>query len=100
MTGDHNRQRVGRTGSGDGAYRTGLTNRLRHLLVTCRFAAGNCAKGLPDALLERGTANIQRQRKRYVAVINTGNDLMDPLYEGVVPRRVRRFWKLRGKLCG
>jgi hypothetical protein len=100
MTGDHNRQRVCRTGSGDGAYRTGLTNRLRHLLVTCRFTAGNCAKGLPDALLERGTANIQRQRKRYVAVINTGNDLVDPLYEGVVPRRVRRFWKLRGKLCG
>ena len=100
MAGDHNRQRVCRTGSGNGAYRTGLANRLRHLLVTCRFAAGNVAKGLPDALLERGTANIQRQRKRYVAIIDTGNHLLDPLREILFQRRMCCFWKLRGKLLG
>ena len=100
MTGDHNRQPVCRTGSRDGTYRVGLSNRLRHLLITCRFTAGNFTKGLPDSLLERGSAYIQRQFKRRCAVINTGNHLADTLREGIFLRRGLCFWKQRRQLPG
>jgi hypothetical protein len=60
MTGDHYRQLIGSTCPGNGAHGSGFPDGFRHLLITCRFTAGDGAQRLPDLLLESRAANIQR----------------------------------------
>ena len=63
MAGDQNRDAVARAGGGDRTRRARRTDRGRGLRVRHDFAGRDPAQIVPDTHLERGAAQVERQRR-------------------------------------
>src|SRR6188508_893066 len=61
MAGHDNSDRIGCAGAGDGANGAGLADGPRHVTVRSRLTARDGGELAPDAPLERGAANVERQ---------------------------------------
>jgi hypothetical protein len=64
------------------------------LAVTDRFAEGDLAESFPDALLERGAANIERKVETGGGRFDKGNDARDGFCEAPIARNKAGVWKL------
>ena len=62
----------------------GLADTFGDLRVTPRFSEGNLAELLPDALLKRRPAHLQRQIQPRGRPLDEGDDLGDELFEFAV----------------
>ncbi len=93
MAGDGDGQAVGSAGGGDGAGGFGGAEGFGDLGVAGGFAGGDGAQSGPDALLEGGAANVQREIGFGGGAFDEGDDVAE---EGCV----RRFDSGVGELAG
>src|SRR5690606_12317959 len=99
MAGNHHRQAVGRAGAGHGAYRPGLLQPIGQLGVAEGGAGRNVPQGLPDAGLEGGAANVQRQVQAAPRVLDHCDHLVHHGGEVVVRGPQLRPWKAPAQLA-
>jgi hypothetical protein len=61
MAGNRHRQKVGGTRAGDGPHRLRGSDPLRDIRIGYGLSDGYLLKGLPDTLLERRPADVERK---------------------------------------
>ena len=84
MAGNRDRQRIGCARLCHGTHRFWRADALGNLGVARRFADRNFGERLPNALLKRGAAHIERQVEPYARRFDEADHFRDQLFERLI----------------
>lgn len=85
---------------GDGPDRFGGADCVGNLGIAGGLAGGDLAERLPDALLEGGSANVEREVEPEGRGFDETYDLGDGLFELLVARRESGLWETVLQVAG
>ena len=93
MTGNRNRDLVGRTCSCDGANGFRCANPLSYLRIAGGLTSGNFPQRLPDTLLKHRAAQIEWEFEANLGMFDKADDIRDDCFEVTVSAEQIRSWK-------
>src|SRR5579859_6981826 len=82
MAGNGHGEPVGSAGPGHGTHRVRRADATSDVAIACGLPGWYLAERLPDALLEGGATDVERQVEADVRCLNKAHDCGDQCFEG------------------